>query len=327
MGFKMIILSVVLAAGVLVLSYAYLNRGLPQPITPATFTCWQEQDGHFLEGPLPVATIYGVGLAYARHINETASDFDIRTGPPIFQKAASSVTFDQSVVAIPSAQDLLTAVERFEPGISASVQNEVGELLPLLDYEAELGFVLLEDIADADLNRPDFAPPVGFFIANDLSARSIAVLGEGQAARIDYWGVSKSFPGFAPFSARIWVPDTPVVDGIPCVTLQTQVNGVLRQDEMTNNLIYSPVDMLRFIRKRYPETALRQGDRVLTGTPGGVIFHVPRWKARIAELLRLNRFQKLAAAQRQSSARLFLQADDRILVSGAWLGSVEITLR
>lgn len=325
--FKMIIVFVLFAAGVLILTFAYLNRGLPQPITPATFTCWQEQDGHFLEGPLPVATIYGIGLAYARHINGTASDVDIRTGPPIFQKSASSVTSDQSMVAIPSAQDLLTAVERFEPGITALIQREVGELLPLLDYEAELGFVLLEDITDAQLLRPDFAPPIGFFIANDVSARSIAVLGEGQAARFDYWGVSKSFAGFAPFSARIWVPDTPAVDGIPCVALQTQVNGVLRQDEMTNNLIYRPVDMLRFIRKRYPEAVLRKGDRVLTGTPGGVIFHVPRWKARVAALLGLNRFQKLAAAQRPSSAQLFLQADDRIRVSGDWLGSVEITLR
>ena len=33
-------------------------------------------------------------------------------------------------------------------------------------------------------------------MTNDLSARSIAILGEDQANRYDHWGASKSYPGF-----------------------------------------------------------------------------------------------------------------------------------
>lgn len=35
-------------------------------------------------------------------------------------------------------------------------------------------------------------------MTNYLSARSIAILGEGQANRYDYWGAAKSFPGLTP---------------------------------------------------------------------------------------------------------------------------------
>ena len=70
-------------------------------------------------------------------------------------------------------------------------------------------------------------------MANDLSARSIAILGEDQKNRYEYWGASKSYPGFTPISDHIWGPNNHLPDAIPCVTLQTLVDGELRQNENT----------------------------------------------------------------------------------------------
>ena len=256
----------------------------------------------------------------------TASDFDFDIGPPVFQKAILSLAMHGSSVAIPSHQELQKSAEGLEPGITDILENEGVNLSALLDHEVELAFVLLESISEQELNDPNFAPNIGFFIANDLSARSVAILGEGQGNRYDYWGASKSFSGFTPISGRIWVPRTSSPDAIPCVTLQTHVNGELRQSERTNNLIYRPVDMLRFIQQRYPSTSLKKGYIVLTGTPGGVIFNIPRWKVRAAEILGLNRFLKLAVAQKKTSAEKFLQAGDMVQVSGEWLGNVTVTI-
>lgn len=306
--------------------YSYLNRGLPQQISPATFSCLQENDGYFLEDGHEINGIYGVGLSYANHINETASDVDLDTGPPVFKKSILSLATHGSRVAIPSLQKLQQSAQGLEPGIREILEGEGITLSALLDHEVELAFVLLESISAQELSAPNFAAKIGFFIANDLSARSVAILGEGQGRRYDYWGASKSFPGFTPISERIWVPYKKSVDAIPCVTLRTQVNGESRQSESTNNLIYRPVDMLRFIQRKYPGTALIKGDIVLTGTPGGVIFTIPKWKVRAAEILGLNRFMKLAIAQKNNSAEKFLQAGDKVDVSGEWLGDVSVTI-
>jgi 2-keto-4-pentenoate hydratase/2-oxohepta-3-ene-1,7-dioic acid hydratase in catechol pathway len=310
----------------IILLFIYLDRGLPQEIQPAQFNCLKQDQGHFVEGTLQPKNIYGVGLAYAKHINETASDFDLVVGPPIFRKLSSSYVEGDSLVAIPSHSKLLKSLSELEPSIDIALRNKEIKLLALLDYEAELAFVLLEDVPDEDLDNADFIPLIGFLAANDMSARSLAVMGEGQKNRFAYWGASKSFPKFTPVSGPVWVPHTHRPDAIPCVVLKTYVDGNLRQSENTNNLIYTPADMLRFIHKSYPSTPLRKGDMILTGTPGGVIFNVPRWKARLANLVGLDRFQKLAISQKKNSAEKFLNAGNEVRVSAEWLGNVDITI-
>jgi 2-keto-4-pentenoate hydratase/2-oxohepta-3-ene-1,7-dioic acid hydratase in catechol pathway len=84
--------------------------------------------------------------------------------------------------------------------------------------------------------------------------------------------------------------------------------------------------MLRFVHKRFPDSTLSKGDIILTGTPGGVILNVPRWKARLAKLLGLDRFQKLAINQREKSAVQYLKARNEIHVTAQWLGSINVTI-
>ncbi len=306
--------------------YLYLDRGLPQEIQSARFTCLEPNQGYFIQENLQYKNIYGIGLAYAKHINETASDFDPETGPPVFRKLNTSLVKNNGIVTIPPHGELLRSLKHLEPGIDLILHDKEIRLLALLDHEAELAFVLLEDILAEDLEDSDFVPKIGFLATNDLSVRSIAILGEGQENRYDYWGVSKSFPGFTPLSDQVWVPYTHLPDAIPCVVLKTHVDGELRQNQNTNNLIYTPTDMLRFIQRKYHSTSLRKGDIVLTGTPGGVIFNVQRWKARLANLLGFDRFQKLTISQKKSSAEKFLKAGNEVRVSAEWLGNVDVTI-
>jgi len=270
--------------------------------------------------------IYGIGLAYAKHINETASDFDPQGDPPVFIKATHSLTKNESIVKIPSQQILLDALEQLEPGISEEVKQQVAILPALLDYEVELGFVLLENIPTKNLNNAQYAPPIGFFIANDFGARSLAVLGEGQANRYDYWGISKSFVGFTPISEKVWIPNEFNPNSIPCIMLETLVNGEVRQHQMTSDLIYTPLQMLQAIHRKYPNKLLQKGDFVLTGTPGGVAMSAPRWLVRLAGIIGLDRFKKLSSLTSEESIAKFLKNGNKVLVKGEGLGSVEVEI-
>jgi 2-keto-4-pentenoate hydratase/2-oxohepta-3-ene-1,7-dioic acid hydratase in catechol pathway len=306
--------------------YLYLDRPLAEEILPANFQCLQSDQGRFAPQAIQVNDIFGIGLTYAKHINETASDFDSKISPPVFRKSRSSLTSNNSRVAIPTQAELLTSSNKIEPEIETKLEQKGIRLSPLIDYEAELAFVLLEDISAQDLTRSDFIPKIGFLVANDLSARSIAILGDGQKNRYDYWGASKGFSGFTPISNQVWIPKIQVSNGIPCIQLQTHVDGMIRQNENTNNLIYTPKDMLKFIQKRYPTSSLQKGDLILTGTPGGVILNVPRWKVRLAAIIGMDRFQKLSISQSKSNIDKFLKAGNDVRISAEWLGTINTTI-
>ena len=317
-----IVLALALALGAL--AY-YLLRPLRHKPSPATFDCLDIANGTHVPFEVAPTSIYGVGLAYAGHINETASDFTPGAAPPIFRKDPRALSKDGDYVALPSSEAIFAAADSLEPGLGTKLQSDHPSLPPLLDYETELAFVLLEDVTPEALGRDEFTPKLGFLIANDLSARSLAVLGEGQPNRYDYWGASKSFPGFLPIASKMWVPSEHKQRGLPCVTIETSVNGELRQQQNTSDLIYTPVEMLRFIHAKYPNQPLRRGDMVLTGTPAGVAMATPRWLVRLANLVGMDRFKKLDATLGKDQSR-FLKAGDEVLVRGEGLGHVTVTI-
>jgi 2-keto-4-pentenoate hydratase/2-oxohepta-3-ene-1,7-dioic acid hydratase in catechol pathway len=304
---------------------SYLNRGLKEAIVPADLTCLSLEEGQFAPFDTIPSHIYGVGLAYAKHINETASSFDPDGDPPIFLKSLNSRTADGSTVKIPSHTEMLNALELHEPGISKKIAH-IPNLPALLDYETELGFVLLEDISKVQLANDGFIPKIGFYMANDFGARSVAILGEGQPNRYDYWGVSKSFRGFTPISDKVWIPNEFQENAIPCIMIETLVNEELRQHQMTSDLIYTPLQMLQAIDRKYPSNPLKKGDLVLTGTPGGVIMSAPRWMMRAAAIVGLDRFAKLKTKIADDEVAKFLHAGDQVVVRGDGLGSVSVTI-
>jgi 2-keto-4-pentenoate hydratase/2-oxohepta-3-ene-1,7-dioic acid hydratase in catechol pathway len=320
--------SVLTAVALLLLSMAALGYFLLRPLAdepvPADFHCYDLGQGAYVPLDDP-GKAFGVGLSYAGHIHETASSFDPTGAPPVFEKSPSALARSGAKVPLPSPEALTEAADSIEPGIAETLRSDFPELSPLLDYEVEMGFVLLEDIDPSQLDHPGFTPRLGFFIANDLSARSIGILGEGRPNRYAYWGLSKSFPGFMPVGDEAWVPAKPVPNGIPCVEIESLVNGEARQHQSTSDLIYTPVEMLRFVDAAFPNASLSKGTIVLSGTPGGVAMSTPRWLVRLSNLIGLSRFRKLSAKLGGDTSR-FLDVGDEIVVRGPGLGRVVVTI-
>ncbi|MEO0599885.1 MAG: fumarylacetoacetate hydrolase family protein [Myxococcota bacterium] len=294
----------------LIAAIALVGCGSSAP-EPAGHVCLDLEAGTF-EPLSPPTRAFGLGLTYADHLRETGQSATER--PPVFAKAWSPTT---ATVSIPSAEAQVAALEGTEPGLSAAVVNQDLDLVSLVDYEAELGVVLLADY------RPGDVPELGYFVANDLSERAHAVLGEGQEGRYAYWGDSKGHPGFLPTTSQFWRPDAPAADGIPCVTLETRVNGEVRQSQSTADLVY-PMSALLDAVVAETGAPLEAGSWVLTGTPSGVALATPAWKVALADLVGMDRFARLGVVLGRADD--FLAAGDVVEVSATPLGSVSVTM-
>ena len=310
----------------LIYSGCYLFTPLSRLPSPADFYCLgiQKNEGRLSPLELQPGHIYGIGLTYAAHLRETGTEFDPDKPPPVFKKELISLNRSGEPIKIPARQDLIKCAESIEPGLGKEIDKKFKRLPPLLDYEGELAFVLLKDVNWQKIDDPDYIPELGYFLANDISARAIAVLGEGRTNQYDYWGASKSFPGFLPIGAKMWVPNIRKPDSILSTVIKTEVNGKVRQSQSTTDMMYTPREMLVFISEKYPDALPQEGDVVLTGTPGGVAMHIPAWKRALADLLNLDRFARLRSViNSNKNNKKFLKPGDVVTVSGGILGEIE----
>ena len=116
-----------------------------------------------------------------------------------------------------------------------------------LDYEAELVVVIGGEGRIA-----------GYAVADDVSARDLQ-RSESQ------WTRAKAFDTSCP-----WGPWITTADAVPdprALRITSHVNGELRQDSTTADLVFGPQELVAFIGET---CTLEAGDLILTGTPGGV---------------------------------------------------------
>jgi len=116
-----------------------------------------------------------------------------------------------------------------------------------LDYEGEMAIVMG---AGGEI--------AGFAVADDLSARDLQ-------RREPQWTRAKGFDGSCPFGP--WVTTADEVPDPDDLGLRTWVNGELRQDSRTSDLIFSVAKLVAFLQET---CTLAPGDLILTGTPSGV---------------------------------------------------------
>lgn len=135
---------ILLLLALLGLAY-YLFRPLAIKPVPAAFHHYDLTHGSFVALD-PPPEIFAVGLSYAKHIEETASEFDPAAVPPIFHKHPRAWVGSAVGVTMPDTDALCAAAEELEPGLGKTLRQKYPELPALLDYEGELGLVLLEDI-------------------------------------------------------------------------------------------------------------------------------------------------------------------------------------
>jgi acylpyruvate hydrolase len=121
------------------------------------------------------------------------------------------------------------------------------EIVQRLDYEGELALVMGAD------NRI-----AGYAVADDVSARDLQ-------RRETHWTRAKGFDTSCPYGP--WVTTADEVPDPRGLRLRTWVNGELRQDSSTSDLIFGPREIVEFITAT---CTIEPGDVILTGTPAGV---------------------------------------------------------
>jgi acylpyruvate hydrolase len=116
-----------------------------------------------------------------------------------------------------------------------------------LDYEGELAVVIG---AGGEI--------AGYAVADDVSARDLQ-------RREPQWTRAKGFDTSCPWGP--WITTADEVADPAALRLRTWVNGELRQDASTAQLIFGPQAVVDFLRET---CTLEPGDLILTGTPSGV---------------------------------------------------------
>ncbi|KAK3897734.1 hypothetical protein C8A05DRAFT_47747 [Staphylotrichum tortipilum] len=185
-----------------------------------------------------------VGLNYIKHIQAGG-----RKPPPypsIFIKPRASVAGFAEDIPIPKlAQD-----ER-------------------LDYEGELCIVIGKTGKDIPPSSA-LSHIAGFVSSNDVSARKW----QRDPAYAGGWCFSKGFDKFAPLGPLLVSPK--IVGNAGNLRLQTLVNGEVRQDTNTSDLLFNTEKIVSFISQG---TTLEAGTVIMTGTPVSVAMGMkePKW--------------------------------------------------
>jgi 2-keto-4-pentenoate hydratase/2-oxohepta-3-ene-1,7-dioic acid hydratase in catechol pathway len=182
-----------------------------------------------LLAPVEPSKIVCVGRNYRAHVAEM--DHELPKEPLLFFKPPSSL--------LDPGRDIR------RPSISERV-----------DYEGELGVVIGKRCHKLAPNE-DVRPYIlGYTAVNDMSARDFQKK-DGQ------WARAKGFDTFCPVGPSV----TDELDPWSGVKIETRLNGKIRQQGNTTDLVF-PLDVI--IRYISQVMTLLPGDLLCTGTPEGV---------------------------------------------------------
>ncbi|PRO67241.1 fumarylacetoacetate hydrolase family protein [Alkalicoccus urumqiensis] len=177
------------------------------------------------------------GANYSAHREEGGLDAKRPPFNMIFTKAPSSVTGPEHDIESPKS-------------------------IELLDYEIELGLVfhkaLTGPVADGEAALKHYV--AGFVIGNDVSSRDLQFT-ENQ------WFKGKSLRTFCPVGPVLYLIDPEEAPLVHDLELTLKVNGEVRQQANTSQLLYKPEETLVELSGMMD---FQPGDLLLTGTPGGV---------------------------------------------------------
>ena len=174
--------------------------------------------------------IMAIGLNYADHIAES------NQGTPEHQ-----VWFSKAPTAANGPYDPI----------------QVPKVSQTLDYEAELVAVIGQ--GGRHIGREAAAGAIfGYCCGNDATERA-------WQHRTPQWVLGKSFDTHAPFGP--WITTADEVTDPHNLGIRGLVNGELRQNSNTSNLVFNIWDQIEHLSKAM---TLEAGDLIFTGTPGGV---------------------------------------------------------
>ncbi len=185
----------------------------------------------------PRGNVLAIGRNYQKHAEEGARALNQEVKPPtIFTKAITTITGPYADIPI-----------------NASVSTNI-------DWEVELGVVIGR--RGTNIKRANALDHVfGYTVLNDVTARDIQHGWGGQ------WFKGKSLDGSCPVGP--WVLTKDEVPDVQALQLHLRVNGQLKQDANTRDMIY-PVDAI--IEWLSVGMTLLPGMLIASGTPEGVGF-------------------------------------------------------
>lgn len=213
---------------------ANLLRG--NPLREIAFSGQRAQVANLL-APVEPTVIVCIGLNYRQHAAEMG--MPIPPYPVLFMKNTGSVNHPNAPIVVPAC---------CRQG-------------PELDYEVELAVVIGRTARNVGASKAlDYV--FGYTVANDVTARRWQKhAGGGQ------WVRGKSFDTFCPLGPVLVTADA--ISDPQNLRLRCAVNGELRQDSSTADMIFSVAQLIEYLTE---DTTLATGTVILTGTPSGVGF-------------------------------------------------------
>jgi 2-keto-4-pentenoate hydratase/2-oxohepta-3-ene-1,7-dioic acid hydratase in catechol pathway len=184
-------------------------------------------------GKVPIGKLVCLARTYKKHALEMKSD--IPKEPALFLKPASAVIFNKESIVIP-------------------------EMSKCIHHEVELGVIISKKCKNITVEKAlDYI--LGYCLALDITARDI----QTEAKKKGWsWDVAKGFDTFAPISNVVLKDNVPDPNDLD---LLLKVNGKIKQNSNTKNMIFSVEEIIEFISK---VMTLEHGDLIMTGTPEGV---------------------------------------------------------
>ncbi|NHN36525.1 fumarylacetoacetate hydrolase family protein [Pseudomaricurvus alcaniphilus] len=175
--------------------------------------------------------ILGIGLNYADHVAEADGKMAIPSKQLWFAKPATAITGPYADVELPIASELL-------------------------DYEAEMVFVIGKRCRHVPTDKANEVI-FGYCAGNDVSVRD-------WQFHTNQVMMGKCFDTHAPYGPYIVTPDEIDPENL---AIRALVNGEVRQESNTSQLIFSCADQVAYLSQAM---TLEPGDIIFTGTPNGV---------------------------------------------------------
>ena len=178
--------------------------------------------------PVEPSKIVCVGRNYSAHAAELGNE--VPKEPLLFLKAPSAIITDEESIMIPRQSKQV-------------------------EHEGELAVIIVKTCKNLTDEDDPFEYVFGYTCLNDVTARDL------QRKDVQFTR-AKSFDSFCPIGAFV---ETGL--DITDISVRTLVNGVVKQDGRTSQMVF-PVDYL--IRYISNQMTLYPGDVIATGTPSGV---------------------------------------------------------
>ncbi|MEV6604262.1 fumarylacetoacetate hydrolase family protein [Kutzneria sp. NPDC051319] len=179
-----------------------------------------------------IGKIICIGLNYSDHAAETGATAPDE--PVVFLKTPDTVVGPYDEVLVPRQ----------------SVKT---------DWEVELGVVIGRTARYLDSHEEALACVAGYVLSHDVSER------EFQIERGGTWDKGKNCETFNPLGP--WLVPAEDIGDPQQLGLRLWVNGELKQDSSTKNMIFHVAEVIRYLSQFM---VLRPGDLINTGTPAGV---------------------------------------------------------